>query len=80
VPRCFRVPLQPGLGGQNSVSFLGLQGAETVVHKPDCSGHPDLSIVVYYFGMLACFTGFIGIKRKAGLQASMNYCMLISKS
>ncbi len=43
VPRCCRVPLQPGLGGQYSISFVDLQGAETPGFKPDliairCSG------------------------------------------
>jgi len=32
------IPLQPGLVGQNSVSILRLQGAETIVNKPDWSG------------------------------------------
>ncbi|WP_343524914.1 hypothetical protein, partial [Pedobacter sp.] len=35
VPRCCRVMLQPGLGGQNSIPFWWLQGAETLVPKPD---------------------------------------------
>jgi hypothetical protein len=35
VPRRCRVTLQPGLGGQNSISFLGLQGEEPLLIKPD---------------------------------------------
>ena len=38
--RCCRVSLQPGLVGQNSISFSGLQGAETIVNKPDCNEKP----------------------------------------
>ena len=38
VPRCCRVTLQPGLVGLDSLSFLGLQGAQTPVLKPDNSG------------------------------------------
>ena len=41
VPRCCRVSLQPGLIGQNSISFLGLHGAEATVNKPDCNGKPE---------------------------------------
>lgn len=44
VPRCCRVTLQPGLLGQNSISFPGLLGAESFVPKPDWSEHPDFSI------------------------------------
>ena len=39
VPRCCRVMLQPGLMGQNSISFLWLQDAQTFVLKPDWSEH-----------------------------------------
>ena len=35
VPRCCRVTLQPGLLGQNSISFSQLQFAQTFVPKPD---------------------------------------------
>lgn len=40
VPRCCRVPLQPRLIGQNSISFLRLYGAKATVSKPDCNGKP----------------------------------------
>jgi len=39
VPRCCRVSLQPGLSGQNSISFSGLHDAGTPVPKPDWSEH-----------------------------------------
>jgi hypothetical protein len=34
VPRRCRVTLQPGLSSQDSISFVGLQGAPTLVPKP----------------------------------------------
>jgi len=48
--------------------------------KPDGSEHPDLSIVIYcFFHMLACFRGFIGIKRTAGLNKPKHYYSTFSK-
>jgi hypothetical protein len=31
--------LQPRLGNNSSISFVGLPGARTLVPKPDCSEH-----------------------------------------
>lgn len=39
----FGVTLQPGLLDQNSISFPGLPGAETLVPKPDCSSSDSSS-------------------------------------
>ena len=44
VPRRCRVSLQPGLVGHDSLSFLGLQDAQTPVLKPDNSGSSRLFI------------------------------------
>ena len=67
VPRCCRVSLQPGLAGHNSISFFGLQGVQTLVLKPDNS---DSSRFKHYFllfyGVFACFAGFIGTKANGG--------------
>jgi hypothetical protein len=67
VPRCCRVSLQPGLAGHNSISFFGLQGVQTLVLKPD---NGDSSRFKHYFllfyGVLACFTGFIRTKANGG--------------
>jgi hypothetical protein len=38
IPRRCRVTLQPRLGGYSSISFVGLQGAQAFVFKPDSSG------------------------------------------
>jgi hypothetical protein len=63
VPRCCRVTLQPGLMGQNSISFSGLLGAETLVAKPDSSGS----------------LRFLSeLQRMAGLKTSKNHKPTIS--
>jgi len=47
VPRCFRVPLQPGLNGKNSSSFLGLQGAQTLFLNPYSMVNP-INFLFFY--------------------------------
>jgi hypothetical protein len=45
----------PGLNGQDSFSFLRLQGAQTSVPKPHWNEHPDLSTVFCFF--IVCLLG-----------------------
>ncbi|MGN8057950.1 hypothetical protein ACTJKN_16835 [Pedobacter sp. 22163] len=62
-PRCCRVTLQPGLTGQNSLSFSGMQGANPLFINP--------------IGTDADFPSKLA-GGKAGLQASKNLKPLIS--
>jgi len=46
-----------------------LQDAPTFVPKPDSSGSPDLStFFLFFYGVLACFTGSIGAIANGGTE------------